>query len=437
MNKIEWVTDFGAYRKVLKTIIDIVPQFFGLINKNNIGARFDEKIFILRTKENEVFNIFYAPSAEIKDLVRYIQQNFQAWIDEIKVNTLIDKKVELSILSFWIQNITKDKNVLWESIIKEIDELSHYSNEKKIRKLNFVLLKTEKEEELYTIKLLDFINDFSKLSHSDSTYFTMNIKNTNLYINSLEELPQMNAATSVQYYCLPENLVPYGKLNEKANTYFSIHILGNGELIILNKSGIIASKRDDKWRIFTLESLKKFFYDRFELLYNKGTIGRQMLDIAMKMSYRKKGGLLVFENNKNKDSIPDKEPDEGSILNKVKSRDFNLKRQKKLNNLTDNIFSLSDNSIYKIKKKEIFMNLAEQDGAIICNKQGIISSNSFLVGDINADDNEPIKGAREYAAEVAFNKKEKNKTIVIQISEDGKIKIFFHYADMPMYMSLK
>jgi len=222
---------------------------------------------------------------------------------------------------------------------------------------------------------------------------------------------------------LAEKLESFIQITRKQDVYFSIHVLDNGDIVIANKKGIVAAKRDNQWRIYILKALKDFYKERFVTLYDKkySIFGQQILHIAMKLSYRRKGAILIFDSK------------ESTVFGKTYSKNFNQERQKILDELLGNLFVKTKTGSVKINKEDVFMDIASQDGAMICSETKMIASNTFLIGDDNGTIE--VQGARELAANIAFRSNEE-KTIIIKISEDGKMKVFFTYLDMPIYMNL-
>jgi DNA integrity scanning protein DisA with diadenylate cyclase activity len=425
-NKIIWDYDFKEYENLIKTITNTVPQFFGVIQENSkiLEDTIEKKRTFELITTNKTFIMFYAKSLEMIPLINFIQDKISVWEKLLNNNgILLSKTIQFDILDFWLKSITKDNNTKWDSIIEKIEDLCIHTNENKITVFNIVVKKTknDKVKNLNSISLSNFIKKYNKLSHSTNTYFSVN---TNLDIYSYDNLSEINHDPEKVRTCLPAEIEPYIKINKKGDVYLSVHILNTGEIIIANAYGIVASKRDNHWHIFILSALKNFYSDRFTALYDKSAsvLGQQLLHLAMKISYRRKGALLIFEN-------------ENTLsINNVYAKVFNLNRQKELDLITENLFKYEDNKIKTIGNIDNFITIAEQDGAVICDNKKMIASNTFLNANLDLNIHE-LQGARELAAISAFKYNEKN-IIVIKISEDGKIKIYFTYHDVPMYMSI-
>jgi len=420
-NNIGWNYDLGDYKDLIDAIVETIPQFFGPIEQDNSLNERDNKyrkhLFTLYDNvTNEKFTIFGTLSKDVQPIIAFIKKNFGKWCELIRTKEeLLGKRVQVDILNEWLSISTKNEGIAWATIVQAIDELCVHNNENNGKTFNIVVKKADTSN----ISLHDFLKKYKKLTLSDSVYFSINTNMNIIEFNMIEGSYKHQNNRSL----LAEKLESFIQITRKQDVYFSIHVLDNGDIVIANKKGIVAAKRDNQWRIYILKALKDFYKERFVTLYDKkySIFGQQILHIAMKLSYRRKGAILIFDSK------------ESTVFGKTYSKNFNQERQKILDELLGNLFVKTKTGSVKINKEDVFMDIASQDGAMICSETKMIASNTFLIGDDNGTIE--VQGARELAANIAFRSNEE-KTIIIKISEDGKMKVFFTYLDMPIYMNL-
>ena len=167
--------------------------------------------------------------------------------------------------------------------------------------------------------------------------------------------------------------------------------LGRGELSIINKDGIEIIKRENEWKIRSVDSMIRFFIDNCSM--NNST--------AKAISY-----YIIQCSRNHKSSIfwvPKKE-NEKAIINKL------IIQKEDMQNA--NFY------ITKTEYEQLFMRIFTSDGANIISKDGKLLYCGAIVN-LRTVKSSGLKGTGESAAEILGMN-----GVCVKISQDGKIKIF-------------
>lgn len=423
----ELYTEEERISLILESIIDIIPQFIKRIDEDDDAYHFKKINKIGLKYNNDSYWIWYHQiDKDLNEIITYIDNEFERWCDSHQT-AFFTEQVQMDILLKWFEIIHKGNNVDWKNILEFLSDVANTENEHHTVKLNIVIASSTNEQEnidrinKHTLFLKDFLATFNKLSNSNEVYFYVN---SNLEILNLLELK--TNLPEVKYTGLPSEISRYPSLIKYNDDVLSIHILKNKEIVLANKSGIIASKRQGKWRIYEIQSLKEIFADTFRALSinksenaNHRRLGRQMFDIVMLLSYRRKGSLVVLY----KESLAD------YILENISYVERN-----NFNSLATLKFDYLDRNNKPIRNQEIFMDAACQDGALICDGNGVIASNIFMYN-ITSNFKYKATGARALAVEMLT--KLSKVPIILQISSNGEIKLHMTYHKERLALSFR
>lgn len=101
------------------------------------------------------------------------------------------------------------------------------------------------------------------------------------------EWSQVNNATSYKFY--PEFLYPIHSVMD--DTDFVAHLTPHGDLVVMNKAGLLATKRKKKWRIYDAQCFKS------SLAYCLGNrdVAANLIEVVFDLSFRRQGALLVYD----------------------------------------------------------------------------------------------------------------------------------------------
>ena len=101
------------------------------------------------------------------------------------------------------------------------------------------------------------------------------------------EWSQIKAATSYKFH--PEFLHPIHSVMEE--TDFSAHLTAGGDIIIMSKAGLLATRRNRKWKIYDVRTFKN------SLAYCLGSryVGANLFEVVFDLSFRRQGSLLIYD----------------------------------------------------------------------------------------------------------------------------------------------
>ena len=101
------------------------------------------------------------------------------------------------------------------------------------------------------------------------------------------EWSQIKAATSYKFH--PEFLHPIHSVMDE--TDFSAHLTTGGDLIIMSKAGLLATRRNRKWKIYDVRTFKN------SLAYCLGGhyVGANLFEVVFDLSFRRQGSLLIYD----------------------------------------------------------------------------------------------------------------------------------------------
>ena len=101
------------------------------------------------------------------------------------------------------------------------------------------------------------------------------------------EWSQVNNSTSCKFY--PEFLHPIRCAMN--NDDLVAHVTSRGELVIMNKAGVLATKRKKKWKIYDAQNLASSLTC---CLGNRET-ALNLLEVVFDLSFKRQGALLVYD----------------------------------------------------------------------------------------------------------------------------------------------
>ena len=101
------------------------------------------------------------------------------------------------------------------------------------------------------------------------------------------EWSQVKAATSYKFH--PEFLHPIHSVMDE--TDLSAHLTTGGDLIIMSKAGLLATRRNRKWKIYDVRTFKN------SLAYCLGShyVGANLFEVVFDLSFRRQGSLLIYD----------------------------------------------------------------------------------------------------------------------------------------------
>ena len=224
------------------------------------------------------------------------------------------------------------------------------------------------------------------------------------------EWSQVNNATSHKFY--PEFLHPIHSVMD--DTDLVAHLTPHGDLIIMDKAGVLAMKRKKKWRIYDTRQF------RSSLAYCLGNrdVATNLVEVVFDLSFKRQGAILVYD--------PEHRILE-RILNPVSIMSPFWKRNGKglPNQPCGQVLvetSIEDIAIGEktgsIKKKRQLIELACIDGAIVFDDKNLLAIGALIRTHPDAGGQ---LGARANAAKSAYLWG----AHPIAVSSDGDVTVYF------------
>ena len=227
------------------------------------------------------------------------------------------------------------------------------------------------------------------------------------------EWSQVNNNTSYNFY--PEFLHPIRcAMNDDD---LVAHVTSRGELIILNKTGVLATKRKRKWKIYDAED----FESSMASCLGHRDVAANLLEVVFDLSFRRQGALLIYDPGHcilprilNADSIVSPDWDHNGHTAKFRECGQALIRR-----------SIKDIAIGRIagslKKERLLIEMASIDGAIVFDNDNILAIGALVRShpDVGSQ-----LGARATAARSSFLWGARP----IKVSSDGDVTVYFKSA---------
>jgi hypothetical protein len=249
-------------------------------------------------------------------------------------------------------------------------------------------------------KILDW------LGASNLTYFKCD---EDLKIKSLEAISLTDVAELKSYRFYPDFLHPVMDSIKDSDSVV-VHMNAQGDIIVANRDGIIASNRKGRWTVFDIDhlvmSVGKVLDEKIgkKLLENDPTcVACSMFQILFDVSYKRHGGLIIVDAADRISGYVMKgiERGGGSPLKSI---------------FTARPFNGLEFSVPEVRK---LVELSSIDGALVLDHQGnLVQVGSMIVSHPYAQN---AFGARDTAAYSAA----KNGATAFKVSADGEVSIFF------------
>jgi len=297
-----------------------------------------------------------------------------------------------------------DKDIEWRELLMFLRGSSNRSYENKPISLNLVISPGNGSVKITNS---DFHKLLDPLASSPQVFIRVD---KNLNFLNYEQVPWTNIKETYSYKFNPEFLQPIASILKEGE--ISIHLTSAGDIIFMNSSGIIASKRNLFW---TLYDVVNFSESVIQIFGNPRAI--ILLENLLDLSYCRNGALIIYDYDRtvikqivNKESFLSDElgtPDlfRQMLAKSLKVNDFFHRGRQKLPRL-----------------KRLFQEVTRIDGAVICDTKMILAFGAMIKPH---PDVLYHRGARSTAAESAY----RWGGIAMNVSSDGDIRIYFESSD--------
>ena len=171
----------------------------------------------------------------------------------------------------------------WPKLIKYLETLARRTSENQPIPLNLIIragIGSGDITETYLQKFLD------RLASSQFSYLTVDPDLALIDYGEVEWAQVRNPAAQKFY---PEFLHPIHSVMAEGD--ISAHLTAQGDVIILNKAGLLAARRHRKWKIYDVTT----FRDSLSYCLGNHHVGSNLFDMIFDLSFRRHGALLVYD----------------------------------------------------------------------------------------------------------------------------------------------
>ena len=171
----------------------------------------------------------------------------------------------------------------WVRFIKYLETLARRTYENQPVALNLIIRQGTGLGDITRPHIQKF---FDRLASSAFSYLAVD-SDLRLIDYGEVEWTQIKAATSYKFH--PEFLHPIHSVMD--DTDLSAHLTTGGDLIIMSKAGLLATRRNRKWKIYDVRTFKN------SLSYCLGNcyVGANLFEVVFDLSFRRQGALLIYD----------------------------------------------------------------------------------------------------------------------------------------------
>lgn len=311
-----------------------------------------------------------------------------------------------SFTTEWLRMFSSEPD--WVRLIKYLETVSRRTHENLPVALTLVVRPGKGLGDITQPHLQKF---FDRLASSpfSTTYLAVS-PDLQLMDYGSVEWSQVNNAESYRLY--PEFLHPIHSVIDDQDIV--AHLTQHGDLVIMNKAGVLATKRKRKWKIYDIRTFK----DNLAYCMGSSHVGANLLEIVFDLSFRRQGALLIYD--------PEHRISE-HILNPESVILPDRKKDGQSDRTTECGQTLIGHSIRGIaagkkagslKRKWQLIEMACIDGAVVFDDSNILAVGALIRSHPNVGNQ---LGARKTAARSAYLWGGHP----INVSSDGDVTIFF------------
>lgn len=338
---------------LLRLLIGVVPQWY-------LADYGPHPQSLKLNREGVQFYSQRALTPDLLKLYRWMQGQLPEWnktIPNIPTASTYEKVTEDVALK-WLDITARGFN--WNKIIAYLGDLKRQSYENTSLVRNLVLNGKEKGD--MDISAAELEKPFAPLASSANTFMRTD---RDLRFLSYEEILWTKVQLIIDYKFHPDFLHPVWSQLRQGEC--SAHLTSRGDIVVMNKSGLLVANRRGRWYIYDVNTFKNCVGDSM----GSYRIGCNLFDIVFDLSYKRRGSLLIYDP---KHSVLDHVVNRESIIDPGKgSAD---KAREILRSVIGNIGM--DNPQLKHRKKRLFLEIASIDGAVIFDSDQVLAFGALI-----------------------------------------------------------
>jgi hypothetical protein len=321
----------------------------------------------------------------------------------LELPSLIDVLLE-SMAMEWLRIHSSGTN--WTKLIRYLESLARRTYENQPVVLNLVIRAGTGSGDITDPRLQKFLDRLA------SSPYSMLAVDRELRLMEYGEVAwaQVKDADSLRFY--PEFLHPIHSILENGD--FSAHLTSQGDLIIMNKSGLLAARRQRKWKLYDVRTFKN------SLSYCLGnySVGVNLFEIVFDLSFRREGALLIYDPDHR---LGERILNSESILfpgwrGAAGSPPDTFTGQSLIGRSLENI--AIGKGVGSLKRKKLLIEMACVDGAVVFDDERLLAVGALIRSHPGVGSH---LGARTTAARSAYLWG----AHPIMVSSDGDVTIYF------------
>lgn len=398
-------------KRILYAVISTVPQWYHAKKGPHRRA------FSL----NDVSVKYFSPNSKsprLRRLERFVKSNLDSWfslVQQMPVPGAVRLIQDMMAIE-WLH--AEDPEIEWSNLLEHCSHLRYrtYENEPVI--VNFVLSEKEGSVSITDPLLQKYLDP---LATSQQVFMRLDKK---LRLSDYEEVPWSAIEDTEDYKFNPEFLQPFSS-SLRAGEY-SVHQTGNGDLIIMNRRGILASNRKGQWSLYDTYNfsiaLKAILTETFgthdqsaQKLNHR--VGSHLFEIICDLGYKRHGALLIYDpNHKVIGQLTNPE----SVLG---PRPSAAKATQAYDAIGRYVREIGIGSRHPSKRmKRLFLEIASVDGAVIFDAHQLLAFGAMVRPHDQASHHHGTRTTAAYSAYFWGG-------FPIKISADGDVLIVFSSKD--------
>ncbi|MBD2106770.1 hypothetical protein [Nodosilinea sp. FACHB-13] len=382
MNKVE---------TVLQTIIDTIPQWYlGTVGSQAYSLSYDSTTVH--------FCCHRSLTPDLHKLYDFAEAQLPNWLSLMPTTPTPSAlgKIREDLVLFWLSS--QAPSVEWDKLLAYAEGLRFRTYENQPISLNLIVSSG--------VGTLDITQDsiqkiIDPLASSQNAFFRVDYSSR--YIN-YEQVAWHETTEPSEYKFSPDFVQPFVSRLERNE--FSFHLTARHDILILNRSGMLAAYRKGNWYIYSVYTFKNSITD----ITGNYRVGCNLFDLVFDLSYRRHGALLIYDPQH---KVVDKIINKGSIIKPGATSDSARSM------LRPAVYPIEMGNIsYEKRKKRLLLEIAGIDGAVVFDDKNVLAFGAMIATHDDAGD---LAGARTTAARSAYL----YEGIPVKISSDGDISMLF------------
>jgi hypothetical protein len=378
--------------ELFNSIILSIPQWYSAV----CGC---EMLTIAINQNSYNFYSHRKPTPALLQLLQFINNNTATWLSKISKNPTLSElgNVRQEIALEWLR--IHNGSINWRKLFRYLETLRFRTFENTSVSINLVISSAQGTQDI-TDKNIEKILD--PLASSPRAFFRVDHA---LRFISYEEIMWGSIVDTDDYKFHPEFLNPLFSVLKKSE--YAVHLSQRGEIVILNGGGLLASYRKGGWQVYDVNTFK----NSITSILGDYRVGCNIFEIMFDLSYRRHGALLVYD------------PTHVVLPNVINSTSLISSGSRSADAaramLSADVRSIKMGNTRQIdRKKQLFLEVASIDGAVIFDKLEVLAIGAMI-------NPHPSVGSHVGARTTAFQSAFLWGGMPVKVSSDGDISLLF------------